>query len=726
MPETGAGAPSGSPGVPAFPRADPTDLHRLVRALSPRARVRVARRSGNGWANAYPGTAPLSRLNELDPATPIALHLAAPARRATPGGYRLIAFDLDAARHGPDRAQRDADLLAAILTHLSIAHVPARSGPTGGIHLWTAADPADPAPPDLVRSLARAAARALPTLDPTALLNPATGALRPPLAAHRLGGRSTLTRHTTQQTIDLLSAGTPLHAYQELADLLNARTRTLPPRTAPPPADGVALPPSITARGPATRPITHDPDGHPRLRTTARALTPDARRALRTRPRPHQDHSAHAFTVLLALAHAGFTYAQTRALAANANASPGLEHLRTSRTPGARTPRTSAETDRILTRQWHLAVHAAARTPTRRLQRRVGPAARAAGRLLERIAAAGTERWTRPSGPADRATLLALAALIQATGRLRVDLDVRRLGLMTGYSRQTAAAALTRLMRDGWIRETRPADPTRHLARTLELNPAATHTCPAHPRHTCAIADHEHPAAPVPADTGSDTSANAPREESGAGDGMGLLSDLAADVWSTPGVGHHAARTWAALPRGGARSAEQLSRATGYQPSTTRRHLRVLTHLGLATAAGTGHWVRTALTPAAAGAAARSPAKGVERAAVYWVERAVARWWREEERWLRLPRASKREQLLHVHLRADDEAGQPAARRRAYPRSRAGRPDHAAAWQAEALRLGAPDRLTAALLLNDAGESVDLAALLATGTVRSVLATPPP
>lgn len=671
-----------------------------------------------------------------------------------PGGRRgrradsftLCPFDLDgtaAALIGLDQKFLTEQLAAA-----GIAAVPVASGPGHGRHVWTRCRQEIPA--RLVKRIADALTGAngrrplCPTLDPGPLLNPATGCLRAPGSPHRGGDHSRLLEHTPDEAIAVLAEGAPLAAYQQLAERLEylaARQR----RCSPPGStagDGHArkagagtirrLPPSLTRHGEPVRSIARDDSGRLRLDAPLRTPGEATRVALLTRLDPDQDHSAHVFRILKGLALAGFTHAAVAQLAADADRSPGLEGLRTARPyRGAplRVARPSWEVAGLLARQWDLAVEAAARVPK-------GGAAdhdpapqvtTAVLDLLHRIDTAGVTRWARQSGPADRATLLAIAVVMLTSGQAQVSVDVRRAAVMTGYSRQTANQAIHRLMADGWIREIAPADRRRSQARIVGL--AASHTCTAHHRHSCAVrtpADqHEH--------GGSDTRANARPPEGGrAIPGSWLydvrgselsdraeikhrlvvtLSEIRADLWGL--LGHHAAWTYQAVGEVSP-TARDLAQTTGYSMMTIAKHLAGFVRFGLVVETENG-WKRTErdVSDVARELPAEHRTRSIDRAVVYVLERAVHRWWSAEVAWMRLSRAEKRARGRRASA---DQIVLPgvAATARAYPRRNDGTPDHIQALTIEAGRLGTADLAAAALHQLDTGIMVDPLELLAT------------
>ncbi|WP_158845736.1 hypothetical protein [Streptomyces sp. NRRL WC-3742] len=687
--------------------------------LSPRAQVRAVSGESGRWRNTYGDTV---SVDKVDPARPVAMYLT----RRHRGVYRyvLVPLDLDA-KHQADaqQAATDAELLAAAAAAEGIEPVPARSGPTGGRHVWLGC--AEGVSSTVVQRIARAARVLAPSLDVAPLINPKSGAVRPPGAAHRFGGYSELTAHSADQAVTALGAASaPAEAFARLAVRLETMAAGRPverrPEAAPEDATAAPVPPSIAARGPVVRPVEQDATGAPKIATPWRPLGERAVRSLRRNLTSRQNHSDWAHAPARAMALAGWTQAEGLAVALDPESSPALEWLRTERqADGTRAPRAPEQTTRLWARVWWLAVQDAARMPRRPQDDGAShertDAERAVVDLFARMRAAGPRRWARASGPADAAVLAALAWLMLSAATTDVSANVRRLGVLAGYTHQTANLALWRLIRDGWLTVTAEADRRAGKARRVTL--ATAHECPDHDGHRCAIYD-------VSAGhAGSDRRRNAAAPYGPLGVPTtdapaylrALITHQQADVWHD--LGHHAARTLQAvrdLPRPTLRA---LAAATGYNTRTTAGHLQDLQGLRLVTAES--HRGRTVFKAASrplheaaqeTGAAGRLAALAVQARVDH--ERHV--WWTAEEEWSALPRQEKRARGLRP---GPDQQVIPsmASGARAYPRRPDGRPDHAAARRIEAERIGAAGMLAHAQQLAQAGDLIDPAHLSATG-----------
>ncbi|UIR39692.1 hypothetical protein LZP97_26245 (plasmid) [Rhodococcus sp. DMF-1] len=116
-----------------------------TRRWSPRARVRIDPDRTHTYATTM-------AVPSRPPGFPWAIYLAGANHR-----YRLLAFDLDSGRHGPEVARADADRLAAHLAELGVAHLRTRSGPGGGQHIWVRLAAPGPRPRRCVASPTRCA-----------------------------------------------------------------------------------------------------------------------------------------------------------------------------------------------------------------------------------------------------------------------------------------------------------------------------------------------------------------------------------------------------------------------------------------------------------------------------------------------------------------------------------------------------------------------------------------
>ena len=701
-------------------------LTRFLAELSPRGRVRAAAGEPGAWRNLYSDSV---SVEAVDPDRPVAVYLA--RRRRGVHRFTLLPLDCDAKRVPAAQAAADAELLAVAAAAEGIEPVPVRSGPDGGRHVWLGC--AEGVPVATVRRIARAARTLCPSVDLAPLMNPKAGAVRPPGAAHRRGGYAELLAHTTEQAVKALgSASARAEAFERLA----VRLETMAAIEARPAveddeheptmaaAEDTAVPPSIRARGPVVRPVELDAAGCPKLAAPWRPLGDRAMKGLRKKLTDRHDYSAHAHAPARSMALAGWTQAEGLAVVRDAESSPALEWLRSERQEdGTRRPRDPEETARLWARVWWLAVQDAARMPRRPEddgQHHQSDTEQAVVELLARMQAAGPARWSRESGPADAAVLAAVAWLMLTAGTIDVSANVRRLGVLAGYTYQTAALALWRLIRDGWLTVTAEADRRAGKARRVTL--ATTHECPDHEGHRCAI--YELPLDVSPVHPGSDRRRNAAAPRTPPADVparlRSLLTHQQADVWHR--LGHHAARTLWEIQQQHRPTLADVMNATGYSRRATLRHLRHVQALHLATTGrlrrGATTYVPTTRPLYQAAQETRTAGRLARLAVEARVDQAAHEWWTAEEEWSALPRAEKRARGLRPGPEQQVIPGMPAGAR-AYPRHRTGRPDHRRARRIEAERIGAAAMLAHAQQLAQDGHLIDPAHLSGTGAKQA-------
>jgi hypothetical protein len=633
--------PSGLPGEQepwGGPGPSPEEAWALARALSPRPRVRIADLDEAGRAfNRY--SAEVS-LDGPPPGRPYAVNLT-DARRS----FRLLGFDLDPASGpvGEDLAQ-----LSDLLTRAGLPHLTCASGPGGGRHVWVAL--ADRVPAALVADVARALGCRLPSLDLAPLTNPATGCLRPPGAPHRLAGRS----QVLTGSLPALTAPTAGTAQ------VRALLALLDDRPARKPATGAA--------------VGRDRTGAPHLFGDRRPLPVPARAALHDPLPAGVDTSAVLWKALLGAAGARWRLTDLQPLLSTA---PGLEHARTARSGRLRADRPPGEARRLLRRQWDRAVAtAAARTdaPTEAatggdptFDSRAGDVVTAVAAVQSRADAA-PGRWARPGGPADRRVLDAACEQLLAAVRLEVELDVRRLGLLCGVSRETARRALHRLSADGWLR------PAGAACRV---------------RAACWGIDQKRPNEFSTEGVDSGVSQASPRPEGAVGPARSAWRNALArrrtaqahDVFTpSPGLGHHAGRVYGALSTFPLTRPE-LADLLGYSPTRLDRYLDRLADAGLARLGPGSAWRRSRTDR---GRVARNlGVSGVlaGRRRRYLIEREAWAWWCDELDWMRLPRAQKRRRRDPAPGQAVLELSGLNTRQRygPHPRRCDGRADYSAA-----------------------------------------------
>ena len=683
-----------SPGHPAGDAAGITpqrrtapqasDLYaRLVRELTPRRSLRVdTQRPDGSWAHSYDDTV---YPGPHEPAGPYAMYLADGA-----GVYRWLAFDLDHSRGG-DEVDWDVSVLRELLDEAGVPHVLVASGPGPSRHVWIRVP--DGLDALFVHRIATAAARTMCSLDTSALTNPRMGCIRPPGAPHRRGGRSRIIGDV-DEAVHKLTVGAAVSAVERFAFLLGVDTRA-PSTTA---SAAPATSPAHGGRMPA-RVETDPTTGMLRIIGPTRSMSASTHRALTNPLDSSEDTSARLGRVLCGLALARWSYSDVVALSQLSDTQPGFTHVHTQSSAGAsRLPRAAAAARQILERQWNRAVLAVAeRLDTRRphaggvdddYTTRVTAVCAAVEHTQQR-ADASPGRWAQPGGPSDRRVLDQLCLLQLTACQLAVEADIRRLALACGISRECVRVALSRLARDGWITcatESSGRKATRWELSTekpgLPLSQGAPR--PALEAHRSALLDHL----------------------------TSRLALVAHDVFAHgSGLGHHVSRTYIALiesqPEDGDEQPQhpiELAAATGYRPTTIRRHLELLDRYQLTRRTSTG-WITGRATLNSAAQACGSYGTTAARARRYGIERDVWDWWCAEVELLRA-RRDARANGGAARRRPGRAAGSgqivmampglpPEARWPRYPRTgRHRRPDHTLA--ADLVRAGTARVVTAA------------------------------
>ncbi len=188
---------------------------RFARLIASRAdELRVIDDLGRYRAAAWPGS---------EPTRPYAVHLANKS-----GASRVLALDFDSAKSAS--LQDDVAGVRFLLSNVGARWVEADSGPTGGVHVFVPFQQHLEFP--AVRALAEALSSRFGSLDVSMLLNPRTGAIRPPNAPHRVSGRSVL-RGDEQLALGLLASGNSPQVALDLVSVLDIDERVLRPSRPP-------------------------------------------------------------------------------------------------------------------------------------------------------------------------------------------------------------------------------------------------------------------------------------------------------------------------------------------------------------------------------------------------------------------------------------------------------------------------------------------------------------
>jgi hypothetical protein len=330
---------------------------------------------------------------------------------ASRGLFRTIVLDLDD-KCGTGQADFDARLASAVLSAASIPVAVTESGSSGGRHvLFTIQGRGLPA--SLARRLIDAFGDfGLATLDKTPMTNPWTGAIRPPLALHRAGGRSEV-MGDPHAALRRLQQGTSVNSVVSVIRALefaSGRTR-------------IDLPASATLAGR----LDKEPGLPPRYRSNSEALMAFAMH-LRSR---------------------GLDESTFRRRVASASPKSPI-HL-------AVAHRRPYELDRLLRTTWNKACTRVEDSPSR-------PAVRDDASTIR----SWRERVSREvHGPTVKACAEAIGELASSHGRVLVGISVRDLGDRAGCHRSTAHRSLDTLVADEWL--ARVSVPTRTSAGRYRL-----------------------------------------------------------------------------------------------------------------------------------------------------------------------------------------------------------------------------------------------------------------
>ena len=590
-------------------------------------------------------------LHSDPPTTPWAMYLSGDRE-----SFDYLCFDLDSSR---GNSHYDAGRLSHWLDELNVPHLTCASGPTGGRHIWIGL--ADPIPADQVRLLAQLAKQLLPSLDPTPLMNPATGCVRPPGAPHRLGGVS-------------MAQGplAPLTDPSVPADAIDDLTRFF--------LDAGAEIPTVTTA--LLRGMAVDADGHPHIAGPKRALS--SRIAGMLDEPPAADTSYTLATVLAGCANARWRYADVLAIID----ALALEHVRTKAGPnGTRLPRTDRGRIRALDSAWNIAVRYVAANPRRGTGddrdylARQNATLRAVERAQERADAMpglwGADRASsaarhRRGTHSTRAVLDALCLYMAQSAQLVVEADLRRLSADTGYGRTTVHTALQQLTQphvDGqpetaWLVSVGEAEAPHGQRYRLSEKFS---TDPEHQDRTQVLA---RPAPRGPQLSPGYWITRLSRE----------LHPLTHDTFAAPhSLGRTAGLVFKHLPDAAVATINDITHRTGLDAARIRTALHRLHHHGLIHRTA-GGWARGDTVALDLAADALDVAGYLaDRQARYRLERGRWEWWSAECAWMRKRGKKRRGRRSPDGVVMFVQNDRPDYAR--YPRGPNGRADHRTALQ---------------------------------------------
>ena len=423
----------------------------LTRELSVRDTIRVYTRT----AGAYTNTTRETSMSK-QPLDPWAMYL------AWGNTYQYLVFDIDNHTNNPEQAIKDVTGLRELLDAHGIEYVLCSSSANGGYHIWVAL--LDSISAQLARDIALTARRVYPSVDPTCMLNPTTGCVRPPLSPHWKKGASRIL------TGDLNALLEPRVSEQQILDLLDSLNSL-----------SQALPATDTPHDKQTGQYV-DQHGLPFIPGTLRPLSPAAISALNTPVSPTTDTSARLYQITLAAVRAHWTYSQYTDYIDTHEQLPGLMHAFTRNNHGTRIPRDSKGANSmrsVIARMWRKAYT----TITSRSTQFTGSDSEFLHRsqttthTIENIVAWNMTRHLTGTGQAtDQRVLNTLSLFALQAHRLTIQADSRRIALTCGISRQAASTSLKRLMSQGLISLTRKAEGRQAHTYTIHTTKNSTNT----------------------------------------------------------------------------------------------------------------------------------------------------------------------------------------------------------------------------------------------------------
>lgn len=423
----------------------------LTRELSVRDTIRVYTRT----AGAYTNTTRETSMSK-QPLDPWAMYL------AWGNTYQYLVFDIDNHTNNPEQAIKDVTGLRELLDAHGIEYVLCSSSANGGYHIWIAL--LDSISAQLARDIALTARRVYPSVDPTCMLNPTTGCVRPPLSPHWKKGASRIL------TGDLNALLEPRVSEQQILDLLDSLNSL-----------SQALPATDTPHDKQTGQYV-DQHGLPFIPGTLRPLSPAVISALNTPVSPTTDTSARLYQITLAAVRAHWTYSQYTDYIDTHEQLPGLMHAFTRNNHGTRIPRDSKGANSmrsVIARMWRKAYT----TITSRSTQFTGSDSEFLHRsqttthTIENIVAWNMTRHLTGTGQAtDQRVLNTLSLFALQAHRLTIQADSRRIALTCGISRQAASTSLKRLMSQGLISLTRKAEGRQAHTYTIHTTKNSTNT----------------------------------------------------------------------------------------------------------------------------------------------------------------------------------------------------------------------------------------------------------
>lgn len=413
----------------------PVDAWQLTEELSIRDHIRVYTRHGGVVVNQTRNRA----ISLGYPNVPWAMYL------ADGRNYQYVVFDLDNHTNNQSEADSDVTAITSVLDHVGIEYLVCSSSANGGYHIWIAA--IDNLNAALIRHLGLTMSRIYTTLDPTCLMNPVTGCVRPPLSPHWKNGASTIIRGS----LDTLYY--PKTTETQVENLLDNLTRL-----------AQALPPVETHEEKTRRENDRDESGHAYIPGTARPLSPAIQTLLTTRISADTDTSVRLWQIVLSAVKHHWHYNQLTTFIEKHASLPGLAHAVSIRHGHTRIPRPASGSNSmraVIGRMWNKAYTtitsqdkaAYQNTDSEFIARHNQVTA-----LVDGLYAWNNTRETHGTGQAsNRRVLNVLCLYALQANQESIQADTRRIALACGLSRQTVATSLHRLEKHGIIQLVKPS-----------------------------------------------------------------------------------------------------------------------------------------------------------------------------------------------------------------------------------------------------------------------------
>lgn len=429
-----------------------TDAWDLTRELSVRDTIRVYTRHGGAYTNTTRETS----ISKKEPASPWAMYL------AWDNSYQYLVFDIDNHTDNPLQANSDLNKLQQVLDKHHIEYLVCSSSNNGGYHIWIAL--IDSISAQLARHLAFTASRIYPSLDPTCLLNPATGCVRPPLSPHWKKGKSCIIYGNLNTLL------TPTVTEQQILTLLDTLTSVS------------ASMPTETEQTIQTNSSNHsDSDGMPYIPGVPQPLSHTAMTALRAPVTQHTDTSVRLYQITLSAVRNHWTYNQYIDYIQSNTRAPGFTHAYTRR--NAQSTRITRDTHgsnsmlQVVARMWRKAHTSIISSTTTYQGNDAAFIERSANttRIIEEIIAWNMTRTLTGTGQAtDQRVLNTISLYALQAHQLTIQADIRRVALACGISRQAASNSLRRLIAQNIISLTAPA--TGRQAHAYTIHPIKNKT----------------------------------------------------------------------------------------------------------------------------------------------------------------------------------------------------------------------------------------------------------